>query len=1507
MKIKFKNLLLTMAVLLCSITSNADNAFTSSTSMGDFVFEGKCVEYLHDAGSWTLGYGCSWQSTNNNNIYTWKLPLVDDVRTNHIRLTVLETHPSESNYNGFPMVALGELKIYDRDGAKINYTVKNVSTNSLEKSEGSLEALCDNDYSTFYHSTWYSGTVPNDYVYLDINLPYAIDGFQIEMFSRNEKLMPMEVKVQAVELRNTTLVKYNGNDKNVQLPDDIFSYSIGNSVFENRTSIKNITIPECVTGIGENAFKGCTGLEKITIPNSVEGIGQFAFAGCTALTNATLSKNMRVPKGQLNGTGIATFYGCTNLTNITIPETYSYIADSTFYGCTKLADITIPDNIMEGIGSYAFYGCTSLVNLKLPDKITIIEPYAFCNCENLTYIDLPEILTYIGEYAFRGCNFANIRIPKHVSYLGDAAFWSCLNLKSVICETFNVSPSHSVFSSSIYNTATLYVTDYLQYYTNDAGWGRFGNIKMLDSKTDFCGDNVTWSIGSYGQLNISGVGAMYDYKKPSDVPWSSMINEIKYVYVNKGVTHIGANAFYGMNNVSYFSLPNTLTSIGGYAFAGSGIDEKFTIPQNVTSVGDYAFYNSRIEELTIPSNVQKIGALAFCISRLKTVTSKIPADRLFAVDYDALGSGNGSGITLNVPYGAASKYKTKDGWSKLTNINEYIEHCGNNATWTFDETTGRLTISGSGAIYDYTNNYDAPWYHIMNKIQTVVVEEGITKLGRNAFNGCSKLKYFVSRISADNLLGVNEQDSIFYGVDKSSCILYVPVGTKSKYSVSTGWKQFSSIRERDNTDGLFCGDNATYAFDETTGTLTISGHGEMYDFPVGLDVVPWYSYSDKIKTIVIGNNITKIGANAFVHLVNLTKVAIPESVTKIGRNAFFLCTSLSEIVIPGSVTYIGSCSFYGCSALTSITSEISANNLFAIYNDVFEGVNKSNCTLSVPAGAKSIYAATDGWKQFTKIKEIGVTNNYCGDNATWSFNESTGILTISGSGAIYDYDDGTTSPWRSIKDKIKTIVIGNNITKIGVNAFCDFVNLTKVTIGSGVKSINFGAFYGATSLKTIVIPNNVVTIEQYAFRYCTALENVTLSKNLTATGVATFEYCSNLRKLTLPEGIKTIDNWTFASCPNLENIEIPNSVTSIGDYAFYNCTSLAEIVIPSGVKYIGMCAFLDCSGLENVTSYIPAGNLCAAGSEGYSAFFDVENCTLYVPDGAVSKYSVTFGWKLFSDIQVIGKPNNLCGDNATWEFDETTGTLTISGSGAMYDYDMFYEESGRKTTPWFSLRRKIKTVNVESGITKIGDYAFAHCGNLANVIISEGVTNIGECAFLNCQGFYDIKLPNSVTSIEYRAFWNCYWLKTINIPANVTSIGSYAFNYCDNFESIFSEIPAEKLSPVAEDAFEGVSWVTLYVPVGAKATYNRTTGWRNLSNIVEYDPTGVEDIEEDVVAFDVTTGGIRFTAAAGKPVAVYAVNGALVEKIDCYAGEEIMLDKGIYVVRVGEKIIKIKL
>ena len=101
---------------------------------------------------------------------------------------------------------------------------------------------------------------------------------------------------------------------------------------------------------------------------------------------------------------------------------------------------------------------------------------------------------------------------------------------------------------------------------------------------------------------------------------------------------------------------------------------------------------------------------------------------------------------------------------------------------------------------------------------------------------------------------------------------------------------------------------------------------------------------------------------------------------------------------------------------------------------------------------------------------------------------------------------------------------------------------------------------------------------------------------------------------------------------------------------------------------------------------------------------------------------------------------------------------------------------------------------------------------------------------------------------------------------------------------------------------------TLYVPQGSLEAYKAADGWNKFVNIVEFDPTGVEDVtDEDAPAFEITAGGIKFTDAEGKTVAVYTTAGALVEKIDSYAGEEITLDKGVYVVRVAEKSIKVKL
>ena len=167
-----------------------------------------------------------------------------------------------------------------------------------------------------------------------------------------------------------------------------------------------------------------------------------------------------------------------------------------------------------------------------------------------------------------------------------------------------------------------------------------------------------------------------------------------------------------------------------------------------------------------------------------------------------------------------------------------------------------------------------------------------------------------------------------------------------------------------------------------------------------------------------------------------------------------------------------------------------------------------------------------------------------------------------------------------------------------------------------------------------------------------------------------------------------------------------------------------------------------------------------------------------------------------------------------------------------------------------------------------------------------------------------LQSPNSITSIGSGAFSYCSGLTSITIPESVTSIENYAFSNCTGLTSIYvlNEIPAEILS----QTFSNYD-VTLYVPQGSIETYKVANYWSNFTNIVEFDATAIEDIEDDAPAFKVTTGGIQMTAAEGKAVAVYSAAGALVEKIDAYAGEEIALDKGVYIVRVGNKTVKLKL
>ena len=214
----------------------------------------------------------------------------------------------------------------------------------------------------------------------------------------------------------------------------------------------------------------------------------------------------------------------------------------------------------------------------------------------------------------------------------------------------------------------------------------------------------------------------------------------------------------------------------------------------------------------------------------------------------------------------------------------------------------------------------------------------------------------------------------------------------------------------------------------------------------------------------------------------------------------------------------------------------------------------------------------------TSIVASAASGN-CGANVTWNLSAS-GALTISGSGAMTNYASADATPW--VKEDVKSVSIGSNVTTIGDYAFYGCNNLTSVSIASTVTSIGANAFRYCDSLTSISIPSSVKTIGDFAFGWCVALNNVTLSSGLQSIGKGAFYYCGNLSSIAIPATVTSFGEDTFLSCRNIMEVEIPEGVATIPAGMFESCVSLKKVTIPSTVTSVGNDAFLDCEALADV-------------------------------------------------------------------------------------------------------------------------------------------------------------------------------------------------------------------------------------------------------------------------------------------------------------------------------------
>ena len=170
---------------------------------------------------------------------------------------------------------------------------------------------------------------------------------------------------------------------------------IGWRAFGDCSSLTSIRIPRQCELVDMRAFSGCSALEKITFdPHHIPLMKDSVFENCTSLKTISISdKNIAVPSGLCDG--------CASLTNVHIPFGIKSIGCCAFRNCTSLQEINLPDSI-EQIGAAAFDNCNNLASINIPNSLKIISSWAFANCSSLTFLDLSNVES-IGENSFVNC------------------------------------------------------------------------------------------------------------------------------------------------------------------------------------------------------------------------------------------------------------------------------------------------------------------------------------------------------------------------------------------------------------------------------------------------------------------------------------------------------------------------------------------------------------------------------------------------------------------------------------------------------------------------------------------------------------------------------------------------------------------------------------------------------------------------------------------------------------------------------------------------------------------------------------------------------------------------------------------------------------------------------------------------------------------------------------------------------------------------------------------------
>ena len=422
-----------------------------------------------------------------------------------------------------------------------------------------------------------------------------------------------------------------------------------------------------------------------------------------------------------------------------------------------------------------------------------------------------------------------------------------------------------------------------------------------------------------------------------------------------------------------------------------------------------------------------------------------------------------------------------------------------------------------------------------------------------------------------------------------------------------------------------------------------------------------------------------------------------------------------------------------------------------------------------------------------------VSSGQCGDNIRWTL-DASGTLTISGTGAMYDYGfiwngeewEDIKAPWFGLCEQLRRAVVGEGVTHIGAGAFADLYNLTSVSLPAGLEGLGEGVFRNCEKLTSVAIPDGVRYAIGDIFSGCRSLKTVSLPDSLQDLGGGTFFECASLTNVTLPRGLNLVTWCMFYGCTALTTVTLPGGIQEISKSAFSGCTALSTVHFGgSQAGWQAVTVRPDNDALKRArvdyaaAAMLPAPKLTGSvnrygeltlnwtavkGADSYQIFRTEKYDDGYEVSWEYSLYdwvdgsqtSLSTSWQEAGETYVYkvramdkdetagicsneytftynptgpgatSSGSGKCGANAYWEL-SADGVLTISGTGAMYDYDVAV---GTKPTPWGTdgLNNRVRTVVVEKGITRLGCDAFTRCYQLSELTLPASLKTVGRYA-----------------------------------------------------------------------------------------------------------------------------------------------------------------------------------